>query len=361
MVTPVNIMIGRFQPFTKGHYECAIKASNYFKEYKNLKTIVCMVNNGTIDDKHPFKPEEMVSIYGDFFKGGSKSLIEKVVYVKGASLIDAASNIGDAYNIVSWTCGSDRSEYASQAEKINNNRPDNIDPKFELIIIDRDMESSSTDTKSMSATKVREMLLNDNESDFVRDALPDVISDDKKKKIFDKLRAKILESHEDIETVAALKKESQPLLRKFTAIKTIIKDKGSDFSEISSIVNETIGSKSTDDCHKRDLEKAIKSAKVSEVNNIIKNINDNLDEIKKKANAIKDTSSSINSKEIANKIIISINKKNDSYDRYSLKLETLTRIEEKISLFENIICEKRNRELLERRVAKLERLLLKQG
>ena len=319
-----------------------------------------MVNNGTIDDKHPFKPEEMVSIYGDFFKGGSKSLIEKVVYVKGASLIDAASNIGNAYNIVSWTCGSDRSEYASQTEKIKNNLPDNIDPNFELIIIDRDMESSSsTDTKSMSATKVREMLLNDNEDDFVRDALPDVISDDKKKKIFDKLRAKILESREDIEKVAALKKESQPLLRKFTAIKTIIKDKGSDFSEISSIVNETVGSKSTDDCRKRDLEKAIKSAKVSEVNNIIKSINDSLDEIKEKANAIKDTSSSDDSKKIANKIIDSINKKNDSYDRYSLRLETLTRIEEKISLFENIICEKRNRELLERRVAKLERLLLK--
>ena len=48
----VNITIGRFQPFTKGHMKCVEEA---YKEL-SVPTIVCMINvkDEKVDEKHPY-------------------------------------------------------------------------------------------------------------------------------------------------------------------------------------------------------------------------------------------------------------------------------------------------------------------
>ena len=36
----VNIVVGRFQPFTAGHYACITTA----KKLRNLPTVICIIN-----------------------------------------------------------------------------------------------------------------------------------------------------------------------------------------------------------------------------------------------------------------------------------------------------------------------------
>ena len=62
----VNIVVGRFQPFTKGHYSCV----NAAKRVKGLPTVICMINvpEGKVDKRHPFPSDMLINLYGNLFK-----------------------------------------------------------------------------------------------------------------------------------------------------------------------------------------------------------------------------------------------------------------------------------------------------
>lgn len=152
----VNIMIGRFQPFTKGHYSCIRAAKNI----KNLPTVICMINVSPtkVDKRHPFPSEMLSDLYSELFKNNED--IAEVVSIKSADIVYIANMLRSyGYEIASWTCGSDRfDEYSRMARKYHELA--GLSSDFEVIEVKR------TDD-DISATKARMCLLNDDREGFL--------------------------------------------------------------------------------------------------------------------------------------------------------------------------------------------------
>ena len=152
----VNIMIGRFQPFTKGHYKCIEEA---WKK-KRVPTIICMINTDDtkVDKKHPFPSSMLLPLYKEFFKNDRK--IIDIVLVKNADIVSIGELLHNQYNIVSWTCGTDRIDsYRRMSEKYHDQA--HLSDSFEMIEVKRSDED-------VSATKVRQALLDDNKKLFYK-------------------------------------------------------------------------------------------------------------------------------------------------------------------------------------------------
>lgn len=151
----VNITIGRFQPFTNGHLKCAEQA---YKEL-GVPTIVCMINvkDEKVDAKHPFPTSLILPLYNDAFK--KNDIIEKFVLVSNADIVKIGEMLyQEGYEIVSWSCGTDRiNEYSKMSEKYAERA--HLSPDFKMIEIKRTDED-------ISATKVRQALLADDKKAF---------------------------------------------------------------------------------------------------------------------------------------------------------------------------------------------------
>lgn len=151
----VNIMVGRFQPFTKGHYKCV---ENAF-EKKGVSTVIAMIDtpDEKTDEKHPFPSSMLLPIYKDLFEKDDKVL--DIILVKNADIVkigELCKNNG--YEIVSWTCGTDRYDvYKNMADKYHDKA--GLSDDFEVIEIKRSDED-------ISATKAREALINDDKVTF---------------------------------------------------------------------------------------------------------------------------------------------------------------------------------------------------
>lgn len=151
----VNITIGRFQPFTKGHMKCVEAA---YKEL-GVPTVVCMINvkDEKVDEKHPFPTSLILPLYNDAFVGDK--MIEKFVLVKSANIVEIGETLhNEGYEIVSWTCGTDRVDsYSRMAEKYA--EISHLSPNFKMIEIKRSDED-------ISATKVRQALADNDKKTF---------------------------------------------------------------------------------------------------------------------------------------------------------------------------------------------------
>ena len=148
-------MIGRFQPFTKGHYKCVEAAKNL----KNIPTVICMIDvpENKVNNRHPFPTDTMIDLYTDLFNNDPN--IENVVKVKSADIVKIGELLKDlGYNISSWSCGTDRfNEYNKMATKYRDQA--GLSDDFEVIEVPRSDED-------ISATKVRESLLNNDRKSF---------------------------------------------------------------------------------------------------------------------------------------------------------------------------------------------------
>jgi cytidyltransferase-like protein len=151
----VNIVVGRFQPFTAGHYVCVEAA----KKLKDLPTVICMINTpeSKIDKRHPFTTDLLLYIYNELFS--SDPYIEKVVPVKNADIVAIGEELKRyGYEIAAWTCGTDRyPTYAAMAEKYHDRA--GLADDFEVIEVKRTDED-------ISATKARSCLLADDKQAF---------------------------------------------------------------------------------------------------------------------------------------------------------------------------------------------------
>lgn len=151
----VNIMVGRFQPFTLGHLKC-LKS---IKDSLGVPTLLCVIP-GNGDDKHPFMGDVQDEMYGRL-KEASPGLIADVAYVKNAFLepwVLAAKERG--MEPVSWTCGTDRiASYENMVEK--HGEKYGLSPDFKVYCLDRADDN-------ISATSVRECLVNDDKEGFMR-------------------------------------------------------------------------------------------------------------------------------------------------------------------------------------------------
>jgi nicotinic acid mononucleotide adenylyltransferase len=153
----VNIVIGRFQPFTTGHYLCAMAAMRK----KGLKTVVCMMNvpEYKVDERHPFPSDMLISLYNNLLT--NDPYIADVVTVPSADIVKV-SEILRSYNyqIAAWTCGTDRyPQYSVQAARYHDRA--GLTDDFEVIKVQRDLE------KDVSATKARNCLLNNDKAGFL--------------------------------------------------------------------------------------------------------------------------------------------------------------------------------------------------
>lgn len=153
----VNLMIGRFQPFTKGHYKCVEEAMRQ----KKIPTVIAMIDtpDAKIDAKHPFPSSMLLPIYKELFAKDKN--IADIILVKNADIV----KIGDefkkhGYQIASWTCGTDRVDsYKKMSSKYHDQA--GLSDDFEVIEILRTGED-------ISATKVRQALMDDDKKAFIR-------------------------------------------------------------------------------------------------------------------------------------------------------------------------------------------------
>ena len=151
----VNIMVGRFQPFTLGHLKC-LKA---IKQTLGVPTLLCVIP-GNGDSKHPFAGKVQDDMY-ERLAAENPDLIADVAYVKNAFIepwVLAAKERG--LEPVSWTCGTDRhASYESMVQKHGQNY--GLSPEFKVFFLDRADDN-------ISATNVRECLVNDDKEGFMK-------------------------------------------------------------------------------------------------------------------------------------------------------------------------------------------------
>ena len=144
---PVNIVIGRFQPFTDGHMKCVDAA---WKQLR-IPTVICLIDTPKekVDKRHPFSTDLLLPIYNDL---SSTYHIAGVVVVKNADIVKNSEILRDAgYEIKSWTCGTDRIDsYTSMTEKYKEQAE--LPGDFQMIEVKRSDED-------ISATRVRKALI----------------------------------------------------------------------------------------------------------------------------------------------------------------------------------------------------------
>lgn len=143
----VNIVVGRFQPFTLGHLKCCTRV--YLRN--NIPTVLCIIDTTKTDDRHPFLTKMMWSAFKNLVNRYDE--IEDILLVKNADItkIKEALEARD-YEIVYWTCGTDRIKpYKKMCEKYA--------PEVTVIEIPRD-------DNDISATQVRKAIKNNDEQTF---------------------------------------------------------------------------------------------------------------------------------------------------------------------------------------------------
>lgn len=149
----VNIIIGRFQPFTLGHLKCAQEAQRKL----GVKSVLLVINTVKQDARHPFLTKQIEKILDKMCK--EEPTLTGYVLVKNADIVKNVEILREAgYEPVSWTCGTDRySQYENMVKKYG--KDINLDDNFEVIEVKRGDED-------ISATAVRQALRNNDEDTY---------------------------------------------------------------------------------------------------------------------------------------------------------------------------------------------------
>lgn len=144
----VNIMVGRFQPLTNGHLKCVDEAMREL----GVPTVLCIINtpDDKADSRHPFPTSMLLPIYNEL-KSTYKNIID-VITITNADIVKIGQILNDHYEIISWSCGTDRIDsYTNQSTKYKEQA--GLSDDFRMIEVKRGDED-------ISATKVRKALLN---------------------------------------------------------------------------------------------------------------------------------------------------------------------------------------------------------
>lgn len=157
----VNICLGRFMPFTKGHY----KMIEYGLKHNGLPTVIFMISNKKMDKKHPFS-DELIQKEMDMLKKSLKG-IENTVYVSSADIVKLGKwCYENNYEPQLWITGSDRlAAYKRQAENPKYQDLGHFPSSFTTLEVPRTDED-------ISATKVREAIMN-NDLDAFKKMMPE--------------------------------------------------------------------------------------------------------------------------------------------------------------------------------------------
>lgn len=142
----VNIFVGRFQPFTKGHIKSIQDA--FLKN--ELKTVLVIVRNKN-DEKSYFEDSILVKMSENICESFEKIIEDKVI-VDQASISKIFNALRPKYEPVLWIMGTDRMKtYMYQINKLEYRNALNVLPDFKQFEIKRNSDD-------ISSTKVREFL-----------------------------------------------------------------------------------------------------------------------------------------------------------------------------------------------------------
>ena len=151
----VNICLGRFQPFTLGHY----KMIEYGFKENGLTTVILMIHNKKMDSQHPFD-DELIQKEMELIKNSCPN-IEDTIYVDNADLVKFGQKLKEKeYEAQLWITGSDRlASYKRMAENPKYQEQGGYPSSFTTLEVPRTDED-------ISATKVREVINNDDIDTF---------------------------------------------------------------------------------------------------------------------------------------------------------------------------------------------------
>jgi len=139
----VNIIIGRFQPFTNGHLKCCKEA---LKKH-GLRTVLLVIETTKQDERHPF----LTTTIMPSLKRLPKDIIADVLLVKNANIVNnAPACIEAGFQPKTWTCGTDRyADYKKMASKYGDEA--DLPEDFEVVEVKRKDDD-------VSATQVRKAI-----------------------------------------------------------------------------------------------------------------------------------------------------------------------------------------------------------
>lgn len=212
----VKVCLGRFQPFTLGHLKLAtysdlngpdkdqldsLRETPDLKKISSQRSIILVVSTPKekVDSRHPFDDELMKKEF-DLIKKKYSDKIEDIFYVKSADICAWGELLkSKGYCASVWLTGTDEfTFYKGMAMKVpeyeEKNR-DNRDCKgaytksFYVEEIKRD-ENSTDFTETISGTKVRESLRNDDKELFKK-MMPDGVDS-----LFDEFKESLLNAPE---------------------------------------------------------------------------------------------------------------------------------------------------------------------
>jgi hypothetical protein len=152
---PVNIFVGRFQPFTLGH----VKVFEQMYKKNGLPVVVFLVRGGKPDpEKRPFSEELQQAMFAEMTK--QYSFLEAAFVVPNGGIDTLFATARPAYEPIMWGYGTDRKRaYDGMIDKPEYREDLNVDPNFTGFEIKR------TDD-DVSASKVRNALIIDDETTY---------------------------------------------------------------------------------------------------------------------------------------------------------------------------------------------------
>ena len=154
---PVNIFVGRFQPFTLGH----VKVFEQMYKKNGYPVVVYLVRGGKPDpEKRPFDEDLQQAMFSEMAK--QYPFLEAAFVVPNGAIDTLFATARPAYEPMMWGYGTDRKKaYDSMINKPEYREELGVDPEFTGFEIFR------TDD-DVSASKVRDALMKDDEATFKR-------------------------------------------------------------------------------------------------------------------------------------------------------------------------------------------------
>jgi cytidyltransferase-like protein len=151
---PVNIFVGRFQPFTLGH----VKVFEQLYKENGLPVVVLIVRSDRNKEKAPFSEDLQIAMFKKMER--EYPFLEAAYVINNAAVDNIFATLRPAYEPILWGFGTDR----KKAYDYMINKPDyreqlGVNPEFAGFEIRRGDED-------ISATKVREALIIDDQNGF---------------------------------------------------------------------------------------------------------------------------------------------------------------------------------------------------
>lgn len=241
----VKIFLGRFQPFTRVHLRRAtwdklegptpdfaknMREEPNLKEIAKQKTVILVVSTpkSKVDNRHPFDDDLMKKEF-DIIKKNYADKIEDILYVKSADICAWGELIkSKGYQASVWLTGSDEFPfYKGMAEKVpeyeiknrdNRDCKDAYTKSFYVENIHRDEENASDFIETISGTKVRKMLAEDNR-DMFKKMVPDGVD-----KYFDEFREAVLNAPAPVKKIKKMKNLKESIQYNMKSLVNYIKE-----------------------------------------------------------------------------------------------------------------------------------------